>query len=56
MTPEEREKMNSLCTRIQTEKEPETFDKLVKELNDLIELKHERIHPGRNPKASSQKT
>ena len=45
MTAEEREKMNELCTRIQTEKDPETFDHLVKELNDLIEIKHERIHP-----------
>jgi hypothetical protein len=44
MTPEEREKMNELCTKIQTEKNPEIFDSLVRELNDLIEIKHERIH------------
>ena len=45
MTPEEREKMNDLCKQIQTEKNPEVFDQLVRELNDLIEIKHERIHP-----------
>lgn len=45
MTPDEREKMNSLCIRIQNEKSPEVFDDLVKQLNDLIEAKHERIHP-----------
>jgi hypothetical protein len=42
--PEEREKMDQLCTRIQNEKNPQIFDQLVRELNDLIEIKHERIH------------
>jgi hypothetical protein len=46
MTPEEREKMDELCRHIQTEKNPEIFDQLVRELNELIEEKHERIHPG----------
>ena len=45
MTPDEREKMKSLCIRIQTEKNPTVFDELVKELNELIEVKHQRIHP-----------
>jgi hypothetical protein len=45
MTPEERERMDYLCKRIAVEKDPETFDRLVKELNDLLEVKHERIHP-----------
>jgi hypothetical protein len=45
MTPEERERMNSLCTRIQEEKDPNKFDGLVRELNELLEAKHERIHP-----------
>ena len=45
MTPDERERMNWLCLRIQEEKDPETFDALVQELNDLMEAKHERIHP-----------
>ena len=52
MTPEEREKMNDLCQRIQTEKDPETFDRLVQELNDLLELKHERIHPEHKTKGT----
>jgi hypothetical protein len=45
MTSEETEQMNELCKQIQLEKDPKTFDRLVKELNDLIEIKHERIHP-----------
>jgi hypothetical protein len=45
MTPEERERMNHLCVRIQSEKDPRVFDELVRELNDLIDIKHERIHP-----------
>ncbi len=47
MTPEERERMDRLCERIQIEKDPQIFDQLVRELNDLIEIKHERIHPER---------
>jgi hypothetical protein len=46
MTPEELERMNWLCNRIQEEKEPGVFDKLVAELNDHIEAKH-----GANPRA-----
>jgi hypothetical protein len=46
MAHEERERMNWLCTRIQEEKDPKIFDQLVCELNDLMEVKHERIHPG----------
>ena len=38
MSPEERQTMNRLCQRIQEEKDSQTFDKLVKELNDLLEL------------------
>jgi hypothetical protein len=45
MTPEERDRMNDLCRRIQDEKEPEMFDRRVAELNALLEVKHERIHP-----------
>ena len=40
--------MNELCRRIQTENKPEIFDQLVRELNDLLEIKHERIHPEHN--------
>jgi hypothetical protein len=35
MTPEEREKMDHPCKRIQTEMNPTIFDKLVRELNEL---------------------
>ena len=45
MTPEERERMNELCKRIMDEKDPLVFDKLCEELNELLEAKHERIHP-----------
>ncbi len=45
MTAEEQQKMNELCRGIATEKNPEVFDRLVRELNDLLELKHQRIHP-----------
>jgi len=45
MTPDERERMAILCQRIATEQNPESFDKLVQELNDLLEIKHRRIHP-----------
>jgi len=37
--------MNEICRRVQEEKDPEIFDQLVRELNDLLETKHERIHP-----------
>jgi hypothetical protein len=45
MTSEEAEKMNALCRRIITKKDPQVFDQLVHELNQLLELKHKRIHP-----------
>jgi hypothetical protein len=48
MTPDERERMNCLCLRIEDEKDPETFDALVQELNDLLDVKHERIKPQQN--------
>jgi hypothetical protein len=50
MTPEERRRMDWLCLRIQEEKDPKTFDQLVHELNELLEIKHERIHPEHKPK------
>ncbi len=49
MTPEETERMNQLCAQIKTEKDPQKFDELVRELNDLLEQKHERIHPDHKP-------
>jgi hypothetical protein len=43
MTPEEREHLDSLCKRIAIEKDPQRFDSLVKELEALLEAKHERL-------------
>jgi hypothetical protein len=51
MTPEERDKMNELCEQIQIEKNPEIFDQLVRELDDLLEIRHQRIHPEHKTKA-----
>ena len=44
MTPEERNKMEELCKQIAVEKDPAKFDRLVFELNELLEIKHQRIH------------
>jgi hypothetical protein len=52
MKPQERERMNWLCSRIADEKDPLIFDQLVEELNDLLEAKHERIHPEHRAKPS----
>jgi hypothetical protein len=52
MTPDERERMAILCERIATAQDPDQFDKLVEELNDLLELKHARIHPEHKPKST----
>jgi len=54
MTPQERQKMNQLCILIQTEQNPEEFDRLVRELNDLIAQKSQRIHPSdQKPKTAA---
>ena len=45
MTPEERKRMNEICAQIATEEDPETFNKLLRELNKLLEQEHKRIHP-----------
>lgn len=45
MTPEERRITNSLCTRIQEEKDGSTFESLVAELNEVIIRKQRRISP-----------
>jgi len=52
MTPEERERMNELAARIADEKDPEIFDQLVRELEHLLEAKHERIHSQHHKKPS----
>jgi len=45
MTPEEREKMESLCQQITKESNPERFDELVAALNDLLDTEQEQPHP-----------
>jgi hypothetical protein len=43
MTPEERERMDSLCRRIATEQDRDVFTELVRELNDLLSVKDQRL-------------
>lgn len=43
MTHEERQQLDCLCRRIAMEKDPQRFDSLVKELEALLEAKHERL-------------
>jgi len=45
MTPEERERMEYLCKRIATEKDPRKFEKLACKLNDLISATLRGIQP-----------
>lgn len=56
MTAEERKRINWLCLRIQEEKDPKIFDQLVRELNELLEIKHERIHRDHDPATKCQDT
>lgn len=44
MSPEEQEQLNALCQRVKEEKNPEKFDEAVRQLNDLLDKKVERIH------------
>ena len=43
MTPDERERLNQLCSRIQTEKDQAKFSQLLTELNELLEKKEQRF-------------
>ena len=43
MTPDERERMNQICLLIQTEKNPQRFTALVRELNELIDARERRF-------------
>ena len=45
MTPEEIERMNWLCKRIQEEQDQQRFNELVVELNTVLERKERRLHP-----------
>ena len=54
MTPDETERMRSLCEQIAKEQDRETFTKLVQELNHLLEHKERRLEPPRsNPEWNS---
>ena len=43
MTPDERDRMNSLCTRIQEEKDYRRFEDLLRELHEVIRQKEMRF-------------
>jgi hypothetical protein len=43
MTPQERERMNSLCERIQQEKDYPRFEALIRELDELVRRKERRF-------------
>ena len=43
MTPEERSHLNQLCVLIAEEKDPNRFLELVRELNNLLENKQNRM-------------
>lgn len=43
MTPEERQRMDSLCARIQEEKDYGRFEALMRELNELVSRKERRF-------------
>jgi len=45
MTPEEIERMNFLCKRIQEEQDQQKFSELVSELNTLLEAKERKLRP-----------
>jgi hypothetical protein len=44
MTPEEIERMNCLCKRIQEEQDQQKFNELVSELNNLLKAKERGLH------------
>ena len=43
MTPDERDRMYTLCQKIATEKDQSKFVRLIHELNDLLERKERRL-------------
>lgn len=43
MTRDEVEQMKVLCQQIETEKDQQKFEKLIHELNELLERKHQRF-------------
>ena len=43
MTPEERARFFELCRKLQTEQDPEKFDRYLREVNDLLDAKERRF-------------
>jgi hypothetical protein len=43
MTPEEKAKLDVICGQIAVEKDPQTFQQLLVQLNDLLERKEQRL-------------
>lgn len=43
MTPEERERLNDLCLRVQQEQDPDKLSALVRELNEFFEQREEAL-------------
>lgn len=43
MTPEEKDRLDSLCKQIQIERDPKKFSDLLAELNVLLEAKENRL-------------
>jgi len=54
MTPEERERLEDLCRRVAEEKDPLTFEKLVLELNELLEQSTHAFIPIPKPLPTSR--
>ena len=50
MTSEERELMNSICQKIQTERDPKRFAELVQELEGLLSGKENRLNAAQDQK------
>jgi hypothetical protein len=38
MTPDQRERLNDLCTRVNYERDPAKFDQYLRELDELLQL------------------
>jgi len=56
MTPDERERMNSLSIRIQEERDQHQFERLLQELDEVIERKVRRFAGGGSIRARQRST
>jgi hypothetical protein len=52
VTPDERERMHTLCERIAKEQDQKKFSELVSQLNDLLDDKGQRLEPSSTKPAS----